>query len=144
MKYIILVLLIAMAGFIGCSKDGDNSSKDDAYFSPDRVTVPLNDCITKKYSGDTTIVYCLDSISDSRCPSSLACFWQGVASAKLSISINQVQHQVKLCTMTHLPFYPNDTTIAGFSFIMVDVTPYPTISPNPSSNYQAIINVRRL
>jgi hypothetical protein len=144
MKYMVSVLFIVMAAFVGCSKDEHNSNMDDAYFSPDRVTVPLNNCITKKYSGDTTILYCLDSISDNRCPSSLACFWQGVASAKLSININQVQHQVKLCTITHLPFYQNDTTIAGFNFKMIDVTPYPTLPQNTSPNYQAIINVRRL
>ena len=141
MKILTTVLFATAFAVIGCSKDSSNIN--DPYFSTDSVTVPIGQCITKKYKGDTTITYCLDSINDSRCPDNAVCIWQGYAAAKMNLTINQVTHKVILNTPISYPPFTNDTTIAGFRFKLVDVTPYPTL-PQTNTNKSAIVKVIRL
>lgn len=136
MKYLIPAFLIAMIVFTGCEKDGDTTRQ---FTAIDSLAVPIDTCINKTYGTDN-IVYCLDSITDSRCPTGAVCVWEGVASAKFRVQINQVNHQVKLHTQTGMAIYPNDTTIAGFNFKLIDVTPYPSLPPVAATS-KAIIKV---
>jgi hypothetical protein len=139
MKYLIPVFLVIMIVFSSCEKD---SNSTDQFTTIDSLAVPKDTCISKTYGNDN-IVYCLDSIADSRCPANAVCVWAGVASAKFRVNINQVNHQVKLHTQTGMAIYPNDTTIAGFNFKLVDVTPYPVLPPVPATS-KAIIKVIKL
>ncbi len=141
MKYLIPAFLVLMTAVVGCSKD--EVDPNSPYYSVDSVAVAANSCTTKKYNGDTTIVYCLDSVNDSRCPINALCIWQGYAAAKMSLTINQVTHKVQLNTPVNYPSVPNDTTIAGFRFRLLDVTPYPSL-PQNNANKTAIIKVSRL
>jgi hypothetical protein len=139
MKYLIPAFLIVMIVFSGCEKDSNGTGQ---FTGIDSLAVPADTCISKTYGNDH-IVYCLDSVADSRCPINANCVWQGVATANLKININQVNHQVKLHTQTGMSIYPNDTTLAGFNFKLVNVTPYPVLPPLPGVS-MAIIKVIKL
>jgi hypothetical protein len=138
MKYLVPAFLIIMIAFSRCEKDGNT----DQFTTIDSLAVPIDTCISKTYNNNN-IVYCLDSINDSRCPTNAVCGIIGYASAKMRIKINQVNHPMKLYTFINLNGYPNDTTIAGFNFKLVDVTPYPAFPRLPGVS-TAIVKVIKL
>ena len=102
--------------FFSCRKT--NSLNDEL------VKITLNQCVQRTISNET-ITICLDSvIQDSRCPKNADCFWQGVAQARFSATINNQVHLFTLSTNTILPGTISDTTIQPFIIRFQDLHPH--------------------
>ncbi len=139
-----LAVIAVVLLFASCEKNDNLVSAAKSLSAVDSLHVPLYGCVSKNYGSDA-IVYCLDSVWDSRCPQNVQCVWAGQASAKFRISINSVQHTVKLYTSSinsGSGTTITDTTIAGFNFKLYDVVPYPVYNL-PSTNTGAILKVSR-
>lgn len=109
----------------------------------------------KVLSNDTMVVYLkqqirnekynfviqLDSImNDSRCPIGATCFWAGFVQAKFTISERRISHPFVLNTLIH----PNDTTINGINYKLLNVLPFPDYTLNPNQgDYRAIVAVSK-
>lgn len=142
-----MLIVIVIASIIGCSKDGNKMS--DPNYSTDSVVVSVGQCVTKKYSGDTTIVYCLDSVvNDNRCPKDVLCSVAGYAVVRFNININGFSHEISLATIK-LPYVANDTLVAGFKIQLFDLIPRLSTTQynnyqNSYKNYQAILKIKKV
>ena len=79
--------------------------------------------------------------TDSRCPSSVACFSAGDAAV-------EVRHAVGtgalLLDTLHTNVGPRAVTVEGFRITLVTVRPYPTdLTPIPLAEYQAQLRIER-
>lgn len=128
---IFIVLLFCSLLFQNCSTQNMVEMK---VLSKDTMVIYLKQQVSnEKYN----FVIRLDSIpEDSRCPTGATCIWAGFVQAKFSISEGNVNHKFTLNTL----ITPNDTTINGINYKLLDVLPSPdfTIRPTPSE-FRAIV-----
>lgn len=87
----------------------------------------------------------LDSVtSDSRCPTDVNCVWEGNASVRFIVNIDNTDHEVTLNTHGGNNF-PNDTTLGIYSIAMNDLLPYPeSTSSIPQEDYEARLVIKTL
>lgn len=92
----------------------------------------------------------LIDVTDGRCGTQILCFWEGVASATLELTLsNSEVHYVKLGInggiMTATGYWEIPIEAYGFRFIMSKLMPYPlNIDPVPDSIYTATVSVESL
>lgn len=128
-------LLCASFVFASCQKKDDLSCIDTS-----KQTIELNSCTQKGSNNEGTL--CLLEVKDGRCPRNSECVWEGVATAKFSFVSGGVQHQLLLATKKFYNFPPTDTTVAGYTIKLLDVTPYPSI-PATSVPASATVQISR-
>jgi hypothetical protein len=113
MKTLIPAILIILV-FISCDKKSEylelNKSIDLAY----------GKCV--KDNACTLSVCFVSVLTDSRCPEGVECFWEGEAIARFKIQVRKYVAQSINLKLS------NDTTIHGYKFSFVSLTPYPSIS----------------
>ncbi len=111
--------------FLACRKSATTSNNSNP------VTVKLSECAAvQRPLGNLKI--CLDSLNDSRCPLNANCIWEGCATAKLTVSINNKMYSFHLSTTKRAGFPPTDTTIANHHFQINKVLPFPGDASNIS------------
>lgn len=121
MKEVYLFFLLAFALF-SCKKELRTTS----------LTIALNECSNKPFDG---VIFCLNSVLDSRCPSGATCFWAGTAIGKFTLIKNNSQYPFTLATSSIPHTYSSDTTVAGYKIRLINILPYPAVSsPSPSPN----------
>ncbi|MBK5271481.1 MAG: hypothetical protein JJE22_10750 [Bacteroidia bacterium] len=123
--------IICLSFLFACSKSSNqtatNSHSNKVEFKEGSVTIPLKECKNISFGSDQ-LKLCLDSVSDSRCPSNVICVWSGTAIASLSFTKNG---QVYPVTLAIPPFgsYQEKIKVAGYTITLLDVTPYPVAPP---------------
>jgi hypothetical protein len=136
-KMIPIFIFIAAAAFfiIGCKKDKANNNEEGGTYQL------KNDSCTPVIKAKNFKI-CCDSIFESRCPANAICVWQGYAGAKFSLHQNGQVIPFTLSTLTNRSIInlPNDTVINQIKIILKDITPYPGI-PSNTTTQQAVINV---
>ncbi len=91
-----------------------------------------------------TVKNCLEDISitmlpvqyDSRCPEGAVCIWAGYAKVDLLFSSRGKEVSVSLSTDPGLSNIPNKVSVEGYSFQLLELTPYPKLG-NDSKRYKA-------
>lgn len=71
------------------------------------------------HSVDNSLIFLINEINDSRCPSDVVCIWEGKADVKIEVT-NPVQGFILLSTYNHLK-----DTLGNYSFELKDVSPSP-------------------
>jgi len=61
------------------------------------------------------------SVTDSRCPLNVRCFWEGDGSCGLQFSDSGEQ----LHTFLHTTLFPREINFSGYRIILKSLTPYP-------------------
>lgn len=80
--------------------------------------------VGESVSINNRLSFSIDSLHDGRCPKGMFCLWAGDAS--LFFKLNQNSNQID--TMICLSFCDtNPFQCAGYSFKVLDITPYPEI-----------------
>lgn len=91
-------------------------------------------------------------LGDSRCPSNVLCFWQGIADIELRVITNGEDTAlvgVSLYGLTSDAVFPNELSIdtMGYLFTLVNLDPYPKMPDDgiqaPVKNYVATIRILR-
>ena len=85
-KKIILLLIMSLFFVVGCNSKKDDS-KDNG-LEKDEYSISLGKIV--KVKEDLTIQ--LESVSDSRCPENVECYWQG--ELDYSLSINETSYKI--------------------------------------------------
>jgi hypothetical protein len=70
-------------------------------------------------SSNNSLQFSIAEINDSRCPSDVVCVWEGKADVKIDVDSPQAG-SITLSTYDNLK-----DSVAGFSFELIDVSPYP-------------------
>ena len=99
---------------------------------------------TVEISAGETVKNCLEDISitmlpvqyDSRCPEGAVCIWAGYAKVDLLFSSRGKEVSVSLSTDPGLSNIPNKVSVEGYSFQLLELTPYPKLG-NDSKRYKA-------
>ena len=134
MKFLFLLLVSASCLF-ACNKQRDTKSED-----ANKLTVALGNCEYVDSVGMPPTVCFEQLLEESRCPANANCVWQGVAVGKFSFRLSGVSHQLVLAT-TKYPGRPStDTVVAGYRVKLVNITPYPGMSTEPT---RAILQITR-
>lgn len=117
MKNTALVLSLVLS-ILSCKKESNEVELDKKFNMVYNQTVSLN-------SENLTIK--LVDITDSRCPNGAQCTWQG--EGRLTLNINNSEIQVSTLTPTNT---------LGYTFNIIDLSPYPNIDSNLSKeDYKA-------
>jgi hypothetical protein len=131
-----LIAASIITAFMACQKEGTiATSVPPNTTNNNGTTVTTTDTLTIKMSetvsaGSFSIK--LDSIQDSRCPTSVVCVWAGVAEAKLIVKEGNNSQIVRLQTATKL----DTATVFNRSLRLLKVSPYPiTAQQIPQSDY---------
>lgn len=114
--------------FSACRKTYLNNSSDET------LSVNLKECLQKTYGSDN-ISLCLDEVlNDSRCPINAVCIWQGVATAKFNMTINDKFYSFVLAT-SKIANTDTTITIQGYKITLLNLLPYPggTSTEKPSA-----------
>jgi hypothetical protein len=138
MKNIIIFGLV-MILLLGCEKENktENSNLVDSF------DLLIGDCYTS--IGQSKI--CFDTIlADSRCAPGANCTWEGNATIKLSLALqDNKRHDFELNTNANFPI---DTIIENIYILLTDLTPYPEISmeilPNDYKAKLKMVNIDEL
>jgi hypothetical protein len=130
MKIIIfLISVISLNLLPACSKQGIHSAKNPTKGEPKDVSVivSLKGCKSISFNDDQ-LKLCVDSISDSRCPSNVVCVWAGTAIVRFTFTNNGNEHPVVLAIP---PFesFTQQIKVAGYTLTLINVSPYPVASP---------------
>lgn len=97
-------------------------------------------------SAEETVKNCLEDISitmlpveyDSRCPEGAVCIWAGYAKVDLLFSSLGKEVSVSLSTDPALSNIPNNVSVEGYSFQLLELNPYPALgSAANSKEYKA-------
>ena len=128
-QFILLALsILLLSGLLssGCEDNLCNCYCD----SYDALELRFNDTIDLKYSElycnpDYEIRLSFDSLSDSRCPIGVVCFWEGNASFRLIVKSDSIESSsFKLNTNAK---FLTDTLVNGFHYELIDMLPYPQV-----------------
>ena len=127
-----LILLTGIPFLLGCTKYKLESINNNS--------ATLYNCS----SSSTEPYICFDSlITDRRCPKPGVCFWSGTAVIKVSFHEKDNVHTFKM-SLKGFPSigYPNDTAIAGYRIVLIDLTPYLDFTvPSQASDIRATFNI---
>jgi hypothetical protein len=74
------------------------------------------------------LLFAIDSVRDGRCPVGVYCFWAGDAYLYFKIKENYSYIDSMIC-MTYC--HSNPFQLAGYTFKVLDVTPYPDFHKKP-------------
>lgn len=74
--------------------------------------------------------------NDSRCPTNAICFWEGVATIKLTLKKENIEYPFTLHTQS-LPQYNTDTVVAGYKIKLMELNPYPVALQQNAKEYKA-------
>ncbi len=105
MKKIMYVLLLALI-FGSCTKVEQFNTYD----------IKVGDTIDH----DKELSVTLQKIEDSRCPKDVVCVWEGEVEASLVLDLDEASDYFVVVSSMR-----PDTTIAGYKFTLIEVTPYP-------------------
>ncbi len=111
------IFITVMLFFTACKKENTSAQLGNNILQQGK-------CLTN-VKGLSNVSICLNSVQDSRCPSNVMCFWQGVAEANFTLKTGTAEIKFKLATLKLGNVYSNDTTINNIRFVLKDVTPYP-------------------
>ncbi len=121
-----LTFLIGFALLITLARCGQSGAANEGAL--ESIHLPLPDTLDLAYQ-DTLFFsespgwLTFDAlVHDSRCPTGVACIWEGNAEVTFALSQDGRQHAFTL--NTH-PTYTTDTTLADLSIVLVDLMPYP-------------------
>jgi hypothetical protein len=126
MKYVIIVFLFAITS---CSKEKD-------------VSVILNQPFTlepgaKACLNSQNVCLRFEKVnSDSRCPSTAICIWEGVAEVNLILNDGTNDYPFVLHTLDKLQYH-KDTVINGYTIKLELLSPYPDSKPIDKKDYRA-------
>lgn len=111
--------------------------------STDQVSLGVNK--SARVSADITVR--VDAVSDSRCPTSVVCFWGGEASVSLSLSKGTRTEKRRLTIPSPTKDRIDSTTVQfgdrQYKVILQAVTPYPK-EPGESVTKQVTVRVAGL
>ena len=97
--------------------------------SSETASISLKDCLQRNYSGEN-VSLCLDEVvNDSRCPIAAVCVWQGVATVRFNMSIDDKPYTFVLAT-TKTGNVDTVTTVQRYKITLLNVLPYPGSSSN--------------
>lgn len=145
-KFLAICLLLLFLTLIATC---DNEESENVYVNLNEIfTLKFGECVTVK-PDNFDIGYC-EVISDSRCPTNLMCFWEGVAEIKVWIcEPGQAANLIKLPiygyvaledTMKHVTV---DTL--GYRFSLLQLDPYPyEHEERDYSEYEATIFISNI
>jgi len=123
--------IICLSLLLSCSKlkseKTKNTTSNKSEFREQSFTLSLNECKNISFNSDE-IRLCLDSLSDSRCPTNATCVWAGTAIARFSFTKNEQTYPIVLATLPFLS-YQQKTTVAGYTITLINVLPYPVVPP---------------
>lgn len=130
MKHLVYILFAVV--LYSCSSQPDLSD-----FQSDKDTLTMymhQTCIHTTYN----FTLRPDSVSnDSRCPPHANCFWEGDASVKFSLKLNETEHSFILHT-SHV--FTNDTTIDNVNFKLLELSsPYENSYQNELSRVKVVV-----
>ncbi len=121
-----LLITLARCGQSGATNEGRLESIQLAL--PDTLDLAYQDTLFFSESPGWLTFDAL--VHDSRCPTGVACIWEGNAEVTFALSQDGRQHAFAL--NTH-PTYTTDTTLADLSIALLDLMPY----PHADSTYRA-------
>jgi hypothetical protein len=76
--------------------------------------------------------------NDSRCPATANCFWQGVATIKLTLKKANIEYPFTLHTLVPPVYgFNNDTVVAGYKIKLMQLDPYPVALQQNAKEYKA-------
>jgi hypothetical protein len=118
MKNVIFSFIMLAVALTACNNHLDEMS--DIRTVNDTMTINLHQsCFNNKYNFriiPDSVLY------DSRCPANFNCFWEGDASVRFKMNLNNVQYQFALNTCIACK---KDTTIKGINIKLINLFPYP-------------------
>jgi hypothetical protein len=88
------------------------------------LEIAFSKCAAGEIAGNDLSLCFTGVDSDSRCPATAICIWQGTAICNFSFIKNGDTHLLKLATLA-VPGTPKDTTVAGFKIEFLNLSPYP-------------------
>ena len=114
MKTGLIIFLLLLFSFSGCQ----NEDEDNTFI----FDIEQNFRLYKDYtSANGVLVFELNELHDSRCPTGATCVWQG--EARVSISLEDMPSDTLV-----LSTYDNlKDTMGMYSFELIDVKPYPDV-----------------
>lgn len=88
--------------------------------------------------GDLPLVVQFDEVlADSRCPTSVLCFWEGEAGTQLTLSRPGMNQSVVELHTAGSPFGPSEVEFEGHRVVLLKLDPYPEFpAPPESRDYQ--------
>ncbi|HYQ59046.1 MAG TPA: hypothetical protein VEP89_17005 [Draconibacterium sp.] len=90
-------------------------------------------------SNDNSLQFSIVEINDSRCPVDVECVWAGKADVKIDVERPQ-QGSITLSTYDNL-----SDTVAGFSFELINVSPYPVSTETTElEDYEVTLRIVQL
>jgi len=81
-------------------------------------------------------------ISDSRCPVSVTCIWEGDGELEVELNLGEERSLARLHTHGG-PQHPKETLFSVYRVRLVDLNPAPANPPRPESEYVATLVVDR-
>jgi hypothetical protein len=132
MKYLFIILIVAISS---CTKEKEASIILDKPFT---LAPGDKGCLSSQ-----NVCITFEKVnSDSRCPSTAICVWQGVAEAAFLLKINESTYPFTLHTTDELQ-YQRDTIIQGYTIKLELLSPYPDGKPIKQNAYRAQIRISK-
>jgi hypothetical protein len=126
MKYLFIILIVAISS---CTKEKDASVVLDKSFT---LAPGDKGCLSNQ-----NVCITFEKVnSDSRCPSTAICIWEGVAEAAFLLKINESTYPFTLHTTDKLQYH-RDTIIQGYTIKLELLNPYPDGKPINPKAYRA-------
>lgn len=94
----------------------------------------------RRVSGSGLTVRFVRLISDSRCPASVTCIWEGDGEVEVELILGDERSLARLHSHGG-PQLPNQTVFSGYRVRLVDLNPAPANPPRPESEYVATLVV---
>jgi hypothetical protein len=140
MRSILVISFVTIASlFHSCSKPGIELREG-------VLEIAINKCAGGEINNDKLKLCFQQVISDSRCPANAICIWQGTAVAKFSLTKNGKTHSFVLSTLNMPGTYNKDTSLFGYKFEFINLSPYPGTVPTPvpDDKIKAEVRITRL
>ncbi|MEN8115768.1 MAG: hypothetical protein ABFS16_02240 [Bacteroidota bacterium] len=94
---------------------------------------------TDYQSANKKVMFSINKITDSRCPSDVWCVWQGEAVVEISVKKPELKI-IELSTYNNLM-----DTVGNYVFGLTDVSPYPVSTETISQeDYEVTLKIERL
>jgi hypothetical protein len=132
MKYLFILLIFAISS---CKKEKDGSFVLNQSFT---LAPGAKACLSSE-----NVCLTFEKVnSDSRCPSTAICFWEGVAEVNFLLRINEASYPFTLHTLKKLQ-YRKDTVIQGYTVKLEQLSPYPDGKPIDQKDYRAQVIITK-
>ena len=128
-------LIVAITGLLLLAFSPPSAADDPP--APITVVLKINQPVTVDHMELTLL-----DVGDSRCPLSVVCFWEGMASGRIRALVRGIDPEEHVIH-THAKF-DMKFEYAGYNVAMVNVTPYPaTPDPIDPGDYAVAVRVTR-